>query len=156
MLIAKEIFILFNNCYITTIRYKVNLHIDIKTLLTLNSTIIGGFLILLTISSFSQTEFPNRSIFVSIAVIIVIIFSIACSFGLFDKIKSAIRFSKIGFVSIILFMIFIGVVNIANIIDPTIWTKQPIASKIAKSNSTTLTKNNYNYNPIKNNKNISR
>ena len=120
----------------------MNLHIDIKTLLTLDSTIIGGFLILLTISSFSQTEFPNRSIFVSIAVIIVILFSIACFYGLFDKVENAIRFSKIGFVSIIVFMMFIGTVNIINIIDPTIWTKQPIASKIAKSNST-ITKDNH-------------
>jgi hypothetical protein len=121
----------------------LNLNIDIKTLLTLDSTIIGGFLILLTISSFSQTEFPNRSIFVSIAVIIVIFFSAACFYSLFDKIENAIRLSKIGFVLIIVFMIFIGTVNIINIIDPNIWTKQPIASKIAKSNST-LSNNNGN------------
>src|SRR5690349_11937000 len=128
----------------------MNLHIDIKTLLTLDSTIIGGFLILLTISSFSQTEFPNRSIFVSIAVIIVILFSIACFFGLFDKIENAIKFSKMGFVSIIVFMMFIGIVNIINIIDPTIWSKQPIASKIAKSNST-VSKSNYSKDINKNN-----
>jgi hypothetical protein len=128
----------------------MNLHIDIKTLLTLDSTIIGGFLILLTISSFSQTEFPNRSIFVSIAVIIVILFSVACFFGLFDKIENAIKFSKMGFVSIIVFMMFIGIVNIINIIDPTIWSKQPIASKIAKSNST-VPKSNYSKDINKNN-----
>ena len=121
----------------------MNLNIDIKTLLTLDSTIIGGFLILLTISSFSQTEFPNRSIFVSIAVIIVIFFSAACFYSLFDKIENAIKLSKIGFVLIIVFMMFIGTVNIINIIDPNIWTKQPIASKIAKSN-TTLSNNNGN------------
>jgi hypothetical protein len=121
----------------------LNLNIDIKTLLTLDSTIIGGFLILLTISSFSQTEFPNRSIFVSIAVIIVIFFSAACFYSLFDKIENAIKLSKIGFVLIIVFMMFIGTVNIINIIDPNIWTKQPIASKIAKSNST-LSNNNGN------------
>jgi hypothetical protein len=125
----------------------LNLNIDIKTLLTLDSTIIGGFLILLTISSFSQTEFPNRSIFVSIAVIIVIFFSAACFYSLFDKIENAIRLSKIGFVLIIVFMIFIGTVNIINIIDPNIWTKQPIASKIAKSNST-LSNNNGNASKI--------
>lgn len=128
----------------------MNLHIDIKTLLTLDSTIIGGFLILLTISSFSQTEFPNRSIFVSIAVIIVILFSIACFFGLFDKIENAIKFSKMGFVSIIVFMMFIGIVNIINIIDPTIWSKQPIVSKIAKSNST-VSKSNCSKDTNKNN-----
>ena len=121
----------------------MNLNIDIKTLLTLDSTIIGGFLILLTISSFSQNEFPNRSIFVSIAVIIVIFFSAACFYSLFDKIENAIKLSKIGFVLIIVFMMFIGTVNIINIIDPNIWTKQSIASKIAKSNST-LSNNNGN------------
>jgi hypothetical protein len=128
----------------------MNLHIDIKTLLTLDSTIIGGFLILLTISSFSQTEFPNRSIFVSIAVIIVILFSVACFFGLFDKIENAIKFSKMGFVSIIVFMMFIGIVNIINIIDPTIWSKQPLVSKIAKSNITAQ-KSNYSQDTNKNN-----
>jgi hypothetical protein len=35
-----------------------------KDILIMNSTIIGGILILLTISSFSENEFPNRSIFV--------------------------------------------------------------------------------------------
>ncbi len=33
-----------------------------KDILIMNSTIIGGILILLTISSFSENEFPNRSI----------------------------------------------------------------------------------------------
>ncbi len=114
----------------------MNLNIDPKNLITIDSTIIGGFLILLTISSFSPAEFPNRSIFVSIAVIIVIFFATACFFGLHNKIENAIKFSEIGFVSIIAFMIFIGIVNIINIIDPTIWTKGPIALKIAKNNST--------------------
>jgi hypothetical protein len=115
---------------------KMNLHIDPKSLVTIDSTIIGGFLILLTISSFSPVEFPNRSIFVSIAVIIVIFFAIACFFGLHNKIENAVKFSEIGFISIIAFMMFIGIVNIVNIIDPFIWTKEPIALKIAKNNST--------------------
>ena len=42
-------------------------------------------------------------------------------------------------------MMFIGTVNIINIIDPNIWTKQPIAYKIAKSNMT-LSNNNGNAN----------
>ena len=46
------------------------------------------------------------------------------------------KFSKIGFISIIAFMMFIGTVNIINIIDPTIWSKEPITSKIANNNST--------------------
>ncbi|MER5176544.1 MAG: hypothetical protein ABJB76_02810 [Candidatus Nitrosocosmicus sp.] len=124
---------------------------DTGTLVTLNATIIGGFLILLTISSFSPAEFPNRSIFVSIAVIIVILFSIACFFSLHDKIENAIKFSKIGFVSIIAFMAFIGAVNIINIIDPTIWTKEPIIAKIAKNNSTVIN----NHENINSNNNLS-
>ena len=115
--------------------------LDTKTLITLESTIIGGFLTLLTIYSFSPNEFPNRSIFVSIAVIIVILFSSACFFSLGDKIENAIKLSKIGFISIIAFMTFMGTVNIINIIDPTIWTKEPIIGKIAKNNSTII--NNY-------------
>ncbi len=114
----------------------MDLDIDSKSLVTLNATIIGGFLILLTISSFSPAEFPNRSIFVSIAVIIVIFFSLACFFSLNNKMKNAMKFSKIGFISIIAFMMFIGIVNIINIIDPTIWSKEPITSKIANNNST--------------------
>ena len=46
------------------------------------------------------------------------------------------KFSKIGFISIIAFMMFIGTVNIINIIDPAIWSKEPITSKIANNNST--------------------
>ncbi|MGN6624186.1 MAG: hypothetical protein ACTHKK_08600, partial [Candidatus Nitrosocosmicus sp.] len=65
-------------------------------------------------------------------------------------IENAIKFSKMGFVSIIVFMMFIGIVNIINIIDPTIWSKQPIASKIAKSNST-IPKSNYSQDTNKNN-----
>jgi len=114
----------------------MDLDIDSKSLVTLNATIIGGFLILLTISSFSPAEFPNRSIFVSIAVIIVIFFSTACFFSLNNKNENAMKFSKIGFISIIVFMMFIGTVNIINIIDPTIWSKEPITSKIANNNST--------------------
>jgi hypothetical protein len=116
----------------------MDLDIDPKSLVTLNSTIIGGFLILLTISSFSPTEFPNRSIFVSIAVTIVIIFATACFLSLSNKTKNAMRLSKIGFMTIIAFMMFIGIVNIINIIDPTIWSKEPLASKIANSNSTAV------------------
>ncbi len=105
-----------------------------KDLLMIDATIIGGFLILLTISSFSPAEFPNRSMFVTIAVAIVIIFSFACFNYLNDNDKRGILFSKIGFISIILFMMFIGMLNIINIIDPTIWSEVPGADKIATNN----------------------
>jgi hypothetical protein len=48
------------------------------------------------------------------------------------------KFSKIGFISVILFMMFIGTVNIINIIDPTIWSKERTTSKIANNNSTAV------------------
>ncbi len=48
------------------------------------------------------------------------------------------KFSKIGFISIIVFMMFAGTVNIINIIDPFIWSKEPITSKIANNNSTAV------------------
>ena len=107
-----------------------------KEMLMINATVIGGFLILLTISSFSPAEFPNRSMFVTIAVVIVIIFSVACFNFLNDNDKMGILFSKIGFISIILFMMFIGLVNVINILDPTIWSEIPGASKIATNNGT--------------------
>lgn len=114
------------------------MNIDSKDLFMINATIIGGFLILLTISSFSPSEFPNRSIFVTIAVAIVIIFSIACFCFLNDFNNKGTLFSKIGFISIILFMMFIGIVNIVNIIDPNIWSESPEIAKIATNNNTTI------------------
>ena len=107
-----------------------------KDLLMIDATIIGGFLILLTISSFSPAEFPNRSMFVTIAVAIVIMFSLACFNYLNDNDKRGILFSKIGFISIIIFMMFIGIVNIINIIDPAVWSEIPGADKIATNNGT--------------------
>jgi hypothetical protein len=112
------------------------MNINPKEMLMINATVIGGFLILLTISSFSPAEFPNRSVFVTIAVVIVIIFSVACFNFLNDNDKKGISYSKIGFISIILFMMFIGLVNVINILDPTIWSEIPGASKIATNNGT--------------------
>ncbi len=117
-----------------TIRGYVCMNMNPKDLLMIDATIIGGFLILLTISSFSPAEFPNRSMFVTIAVVIVIVFSIACFNYLNDNDKRGIVFSKIGFISIIVFMMFIGILNIINIIDPAIWSEIPGADKIATNN----------------------
>jgi len=77
----------------------------------------------LTISSFSPDEFPNRSVFVSIAVFVVIFFSISSIYVLLGDITKAMSHTKIGFVSIICFMVFIGIVNIINIVDPDIWNQ---------------------------------
>jgi len=102
----------------------------------IDATIIGGLLILLTISSFSPTEFANRSMFVTMAGVIVIIFSLACFKYLSEKDKTGVMLSRIGFIAIILFMMFIGLVNIINIIDPDIWSDITGASKIAMNNET--------------------
>ena len=109
-----------------------------KDLVMVDATVISGILILLTISSFSQFEFPNRSVFVSSAVPIVGLFAISAFFALEEKIRYARNFSKAGFLAIVVFMIFIGVVNLANIVSPDIWKGNPIAGKIV-SNSTTGT-----------------
>jgi len=100
-----------------------------------DATVISGILILLTISSFSQFEFPNRSVFVSSAVPIVGLFAISSFFALEDKISYARKFAKAGFVAIVIFMIFIGTVNVGNIVAPEVLRDSPVAEKIV-SNST--------------------
>ena len=85
-----------------------------KDILMVNSTIIGGILILLTISSFSENEFPNRSIFVVIAVVVVIIFSISCISIFYDKQEQIIK--KYLNIALVGFMIFIVITNVINII----------------------------------------
>jgi hypothetical protein len=107
-----------------------SMQLDARDLIIINSTIISGILILLTISSFSPGEFPNRSIFVTLAVFSVILFSISSLYVLSDDVKKAKIYVQIGFISVICFMIFIGVVNVINIVDPEFW-EGPITSKIA-------------------------
>ncbi len=111
-------------------------NLSAKDIAMVDATVISGILILLTISSFSPFEFPNRSVFVSAAVPIVGLFAISSFFALGDKISYARKFAKAGFVAIVLFMIFIGTVNVGNIVAPDIWRESPIAQKIV-SNSTT-------------------
>ena len=110
-------------------------NLSAKDIIMVDATVISGILILLTISSFSQFEFPNRSVFVLSAVPIVGLFAISAFFALEQKILYARIFAKSGFVAIVLFMVFIGIVNLANIIAPDIWKGNPIAGKIV-SNST--------------------
>ncbi len=110
-------------------------NLSAKDIIMVDATVISGILILLTISSFSPFEFPNRSVFVSAAVPIVGLFAISSFFALGDKISYARKFAKAGFVAIILFMIFIGTVNVGNVIAPDLWRESPIAGKIV-SNST--------------------
>jgi hypothetical protein len=100
-----------------------------------DATVISGILILLTISSFSPFEFPNRSVFVSAAVPIVGLFAVSSFFALEDKISYARKFAKAGFVAIVIFMIFIGTVNVGNIVAPEVWRQSPIAEKIVSNSS---------------------
>ena len=106
-----------------------------KDIIMVDATVISGILILLTISSFSPFEFPNRSVFVSSAVPIVGLFAVSSFFALEDKITYARKFAKAGFVAIVVFMIFIGTVNVGNIVAPETLRESPIAEKIV-SNST--------------------
>lgn len=110
-------------------------NLSTKDIIMVDATVISGILILLTISSFSPFEFPNRSVFVSAAVPIVGLFAISSFFALEDKIFYARRFAKAGFVAIVIFMIFIGTVNVGNIVAPDLWRQSPIAERIV-SNST--------------------
>ncbi len=109
--------------------------LSIKDIIMVDATVISGILILLTISSFSPFEFPNRSVFVSSAVPIVGLFAASSFFALEDKISYARKLAKAGFVAIVIFMIFIGAVNVGNIVAPEILRESPVAEKIV-SNST--------------------
>jgi hypothetical protein len=110
-------------------------NLSTKDIIMVDATVISGVLILLTISSFSPFEFPNRSVFVSAAVPIVGLFAISSFFALEHKISYARNFAKAGFVAIVLFMVFIGTVNVANIVAPDIWRGNPIAEKIVSNSS---------------------
>ena len=72
---------------------------------------------------FFTTEFPNRCIFVSVAGIMVI-FCLCMFFNLHNITEDAIKFGKTGFYQLLI---------------PLFETKNPIASKIAKRNTTMTT-----------------
>ena len=110
-------------------------NLSARDIIMVDATVISGILILLTISSFSQFEFPNRSVFVSSAVPIVGLFAISSFFALEQKISYARNFAKAGFVAIVLFMIFIGAVNLANVVAPGILKDNPVAGKIVSNSS---------------------
>lgn len=110
-------------------------NLSAKEIIIVDATVISGILILLTISSFSPFEFPNRSVFVSAAVPIVGLFAISSFFVLEDKVSYARKFAKAGFVAIVIFMIFIGTVNVGIIVAPELWRQNPITDRIV-SNST--------------------
>jgi hypothetical protein len=63
------------------------------------------------------------------------LFAVSSLFALEDKISYARKFAKAGFVGIVIFMLFIGTVNVGNIVAPETLRESPIAEKIV-SNST--------------------
>jgi hypothetical protein len=98
-----------------------------------DGAIIAGILILLTISSFSPFEFPNRSMFVSLIIPAIMLFSVSALYIIEKKVVMGKRFAKAGFYWLIGFMIFLVIVNILNVISPTVW-QDPTFEKIASSN----------------------
>jgi hypothetical protein len=104
-----------------------------KDIIQTDGAIIAGILILLTISSFSPFEFPNRSMFVSLIIPAIMLFSVSALYIIEKKIVMGKRFAKAGFYWLIGFMIFLMIVNIINMISPTIW-QDPTFEKIASSN----------------------
>lgn len=104
-----------------------------KEIIQTDGAIIAGILILLTISSFSPFEFPNRSMFVSLIIPAIMLFSVSALYIIEKKVVMGKRFAKAGFYWLIGFMIFLLIVNILNVISPTIW-QDPTFEKIASSN----------------------
>jgi hypothetical protein len=104
-----------------------------KDIIQTDGAIIAGILILLTISSFSPFEFPNRSMFVSLIIPAIMLFSVSALYIIEKKVVMGRRFAKAGFYWLIGFMIFLMIVNILNVISPTIW-QDPTFEKIASSN----------------------
>jgi hypothetical protein len=104
-----------------------------KDIIQTDGAIIAGILILLTISSFSPFEFPNRSMFVSLIIPAIMLFSVSALYIIEKKVVMGKRFAKAGFYWLIGFMIFLMVVNILNVVSPTIW-QDPTFEKIASSN----------------------
>jgi hypothetical protein len=104
-----------------------------KDIIQTDGAIIAGILILLTISSFSPFEFPNRSMFVSLIIPAIMLFSGSALYIIEKKVIMGKRFAKAGFYWLIGFMIFLMIVNILNVMSPTIW-QDPTFEKIASSN----------------------
>jgi|RhiMetdeSRZDD1v2_1073273.scaffolds.fasta_scaffold612554_3 hypothetical protein len=115
---------------------RTNEDIRGKDIIQADAAIIAGILILLTISSFSPFEFPNRSMFVSLIIPAIALFSISAISILDKNLARGKRFAKAGFYWLIGFMIFLMVVNFINVTSPSVW-QDPIFEKIASSNMST-------------------
>jgi hypothetical protein len=110
-----------------------NVEISGKDIIQTDGAIIAGILILLTISSFSPFEFPNRSMFVSLIIPAIMLFSVSALYIIERKVVMGKRFANAGFYWLIGFMIFLMLINILNVMSPTIW-QDPTFEKIASSN----------------------
>ncbi|HJY10014.1 MAG TPA: hypothetical protein VJ250_03630 [Nitrososphaeraceae archaeon] len=107
-----------------------------KDIVQADAAVIAGMLILLTISSFSPFEFPNRSMFVSLIIPAIVLFSVSAIFILNKKLVAGKKLARAGFWWLIGFMIFLMVINIINVTSPSVW-QDPIFEKIASSNIST-------------------
>jgi hypothetical protein len=113
-----------------------NEDIRARDIIQADAAVIAGMLILLTISSFSPFEFPNRSMFVSLIIPAIVLFSISSIFILNKRLDLGKRLAKAGFWWLIGFMIFLMAINIINVTSPNIW-QDPVFEKIASSNIST-------------------
>jgi hypothetical protein len=107
-----------------------------KDIVQADAAVIAGMLILLTISSFSPFEFPNRSMFVSLIIPAIVLFSVSAIFILNKKLVAGKKLARAGFWWLIGFMIFLMAINIINVTSPSVW-QDPIFEKIASSNIST-------------------
>jgi hypothetical protein len=112
---------------------ETNEEVNGKDIIQTDAAIIAGILILLTISSFSPFEFPNRSMFVSLIIPAIALFSVSALNIIDKKLVIGKRFAKAGFYWLIGFMIFLAIVNIINMTSPGVW-QDPAFEKIASSN----------------------
>jgi hypothetical protein len=112
---------------------KTNEEISGNDIIQTDAAIIAGILILLTISSFSPFEFPNRSMFVSLVIPAIALFSVSALTTIDKKLVMGKRFAKAGFYWLIGFCIFLMIVNIINVTSPDIW-ENPTFERIASSN----------------------
>ena len=116
-----------------------NEDIRARDIIQADAAVIAGMLILLTISSFSPFEFPNRSMFVSLIIPAIVLFSVSAIFTLNKRLVLGKKLAKAGFCWLIGFMVFLMAINIINVTSPNIW-QDPVFEKIASSNISSGTK----------------
>ena len=85
-----------------------------KEIIETDGAIIAGILILLTISSFSPFEFSNRSMFVSLIIPAIMLFSVSALYSIERKVVMGKDLQRQGY-WLIGFMIFLMLVNILNV-----------------------------------------